>query len=475
MMNPLIVIMLIKLMTGGLIADHRWMEIARDLVVDAELRLPEPAQGRDTRAWLRRSDRTRILTLQTSIDPFRDRLKARFRFRVDCDLMGGTPVASTAVEIRSGRWKLQVGPLRGGMGGGALVRANALNYRGAGVQSAWSGVPSGLRTGPASASSDAPLSITLRRVDGKGPSLAILQDRGTHQERNDPVIALGVLNREGCGGVILGSGAGTAAEIVLGSRKGPIRWRLSAARWCSPDRGDGASLEAVMTSGKGPVSWEIRFWSWDGSAPPMAPPVPGATKDRRRGIRLAAGMNPPGPLRGDLSVVAAGAPGQVAGPGWWREQVEVSWRSLRRAGWLLRLRRTTDLERLSWEPDRVTERRLGVARLWSGTRGKLSGSGELRAESENSRTPSIGGWLQTEFQGKGWNGFVRGTYSQPQPGLPLYWYEPGPTYIWRLRAERERDLRFTIGFSTRPEGLRCQIELTPGSEAGFLVGWRTSW
>jgi len=236
----------------------------------------------------------------------------------------------------------------------------------------------------------------------------------------------------------------------------------------------------VMASGSDKVKWEMRLWIWDGGAPPMASPVSGATRKKREGLRFAATVNPPGPLRGDISVTAAGEPGSftaagasglVTRPHWWREQFEVGRRSIRRAGWLLRLRRTTELERVSWEPDLVTEQRLAVLRIWSGTRQRSSVSGELRVESESIRSMSIGWWLQTTFNGKSWNGYLRGTYSQPQPGIPLYWFDPGPAWIWRMRTERERNLLFVIGISSRTVGLHFQLTLEPGSEAGFLVSW----
>jgi len=450
-MNPLMLILVVRLMTVGPIADYRWLEITGNLLADAELRLPEPRQGTGTRAWLRYAEGEGSLSLQTSLDPSFSLLDARCRVRIDQALTGDRPFSSSSLEIEAGRWKLLFGPLRGGMGGGLLVRANTLDYRGAGARSAWSGVPTGLRSGPVSASSNTPVSIALQRDDGRGVSLAILRERKKEREEEaESFVALGVLDREGRGGVLLASAGTAAVEIVMGRRRGKVSWRLGAAGWSSRSGEGGASLEAVMTSIGNVIRWEMRLWMWDGSVPPMASPVSGATRKKREGLRFAATMHPPGPIRGDLSVTAAGepgsvtaagTPGQVAGPFWWREQLEVSRKSIRRAGWLLRLRRTTDLERLSWEPDKVTERRLAVLRIWSGSGKKSSVSGELRAESENSDPRSIGWWLQATFRSKGWNGYLRGTYSQPQPGIPLYWFDPGPAWIWAFPPE-QRDFIF---------------------------------
>ena len=459
------------------------MEITGAILADAELRLPEPRQGTGTRSWLRCAAGEWSLSLQTSLDPSFSLLDARFRIRIDHALTGNSPFSSSSLEMDAGRWKLLIGPLRGGMGGGLLVRANTLDYWGASARSAWSGVPTGLRSGPVSSSSETPVSIALQRNDGRGVSVAIVKEHKQHiehEEKTDAMVALGILDRDGRGAVLLASAGTTALELVMGRRRGRISWRLGAAGWGSSSGADGSSIEAVMSSGSDAVRWEMRFWRWDGYAPPMASPVSGATRRKREGLRLAATIHPPGPLRGDLSVTAAGEPGAftaagvsglVMGPLWWREQLEVSWRSIRRPGWLLRLRRTFDLKRMSWDPDEVTEQRLAVLRVWSGTGTTSSVSGELRVESENSRSRSIGWWLQATFNGKVWNGYLRGTYSQPQPGVPLYWFDPGPAWIWRMRTERERNLRFIIGVSSRTAGLHFQVALDPGSEADCLVSW----
>ncbi|MFC1500710.1 hypothetical protein ACFL6T_06830, partial [Candidatus Zixiibacteriota bacterium] len=324
-----------------------------------------------------------------------------------------------------------------------------------------------------------PVSIALQRYDGRGVSLAILKER---EEGAETCVALGIRDREGRGGVLLASPGRAAAEMVTGRRHGKVSWRLGAAGWRSRSD-DGASLEAVISSGSSLIRWEMRLWMWDGTTPPMASQVSGATREKREGLRLAATIYPPGPVRGDLSVTAAGEPGsvlaagahhQVEGPLWWREQLEISRRSSHRAGWMLRLRRTAELERLRWSPDRVTVRQLSVLRLWSSTRKNPIISGEMRAEGRNSHTRSIGWWLQAGLTGRGWNGYLRGTYSQPQPGIPLYWFDPGPSWSWRMRTERDRNLRFIFGVSTRPEGFHCQVILKSGSEVDLLVCWRSS-
>ncbi|MFC1629150.1 hypothetical protein ACFL3H_08570 [Gemmatimonadota bacterium] len=82
-MNPLMLIMVVRLMIAGPIADHRWMEITGDLLADAELRLPEPRYGTGTRIWLRHAEGEGSLSLQTSLDPSFSLLNASCRVRVD--------------------------------------------------------------------------------------------------------------------------------------------------------------------------------------------------------------------------------------------------------------------------------------------------------------------------------------------------------------------------------------------------------
>ncbi|MFC1500795.1 hypothetical protein ACFL6T_07265, partial [Candidatus Zixiibacteriota bacterium] len=85
-MNTLMLIVVIRIMTVGPVADHRWFEITGDLLADAELSLPEPRQGSGTRALWRYTDGEGALSLQTSLHAPVRLLNASYRVRIDHDL-----------------------------------------------------------------------------------------------------------------------------------------------------------------------------------------------------------------------------------------------------------------------------------------------------------------------------------------------------------------------------------------------------
>jgi len=73
--------------------------------------------------------------------------------------------------------------------------------------------------------------------------------------------------------------------------------------------------------------------------------------------------------------------------------------------------------------------------------------------------------------GRSLTGYLRGTCSRPRPGLPLYWFEPGPGWLWRLRTDRDRVFRIVTGFRTLPEGFHLRIAFVPGEGTDLLIGW----
>ncbi|MFC1540347.1 hypothetical protein ACFL41_02510, partial [Gemmatimonadota bacterium] len=81
------------------------------------------------------------------------------------------------------------------------------------------------------------------------------------------------------------------------------------------------------------------------------------------------------------------------------------------------------------------------------------------------------GWMQIDLRGRGMIGYLRGTCSMPRPGLPLYWFEPGPGWLWRLRTDRERVFRIIVGIRTLPEGIHVRFALVPREGADLLIGW----
>jgi len=374
----------------------------------AGYRLPEQPHGPDTQLWLRTVEGGGVVTARMTLDlrslrSPRSSFQGRISLRLDRSLPTGRPVAGAALTLGAGRRELHLGPLRGGLGGGLLLRADAIYLPGAAARSAWSGVPTGLRASPVSPASERPHCIALRRTDGRGLTVAVIDDR---VDETRPVVAIGSLDRHGRGVAILTSTGTRAAEFIFGRRDGRLPWRIGGAFWRTPERErDGNALEVAAGSRveRSAVRWEVRAWRWEGGPPPLANPPSGSSRKRRGGIRAAATIRAAGPLEAHLSMTAAGSPGWIGRPGWWRDELEVGRRIAHEPGWRLKLRRTVTLERSGradeGERDRIDYRRLAVLRLWSSGRRWLT-SGEIRFESENGSRPAAGSWIQVDFRGR---------------------------------------------------------------------------
>ncbi len=453
----------------------RWQGVAERLDAEDGSHLPDQLYGPETQIWLRTVDGGGVVTARATLDVHslrspRSPFRGRIFLRVDRSLPVGPPVAGVALRLSSNHRELHLGPLRGGLGGGLLLRANTFQNLGAAAHSAWSGVPTGLRASSVSPTSETPLCFALRRTDGRGLTLAVIDDRDDGLE---PVVAIGCLDRDGRGVAVLTSTGTRAAEFIVGRRDGRLPWRIGGAYWRTPDREGGNALEVVVGTRveRGAVRWEMRAWRWEGGPPPLANPPTGSSRKRRGGLRVAATIRPPGPLEAHLSVTAAGSPDWTVRPGWWRDEFEVRRYVAHMPGWRLRLRRTVVLDRSDREPDRIEARRLAVLRLWSGTGRRWWSTGEMRIESENGSRPAAGGWIQLDHRGRGLIGYLRGTFARPRPGLPLYWFEPGPGWLWRLRTDRDRVSRIIVGIRTLPEGIHVRLALVPREKAELLIGW----
>jgi hypothetical protein len=131
------------------------------------------------------------------------------------------------------------------------------------------------------------------------------------------------------------------------------------------------------------------------------------------------------------------------------------------------------MEEQAWTDPVSEERLLLQVRLWSGSRKRIRTRGEFRLDGVDTVGDSKGIWVELDYHQRKWNAFVRGTYSQPEAGIPLYWFEPGPVHIRRVRREGERGTRVIAGFRTVPEGFHLQLVLGGAESPGFLIGWRS--
>ncbi len=470
-MSPELLLLLLQLLALGPAARFRWEESAGEVVQAIREQRLETLSSPALRGWIRKEEggvRSSI-TLTGSIKIGGSSL--RLSVRSDRVGSGDRPTFSPAASLTAGGWRMSAGPLKGGLGSGLLLRGERWMSTGAAPGSAWRGIPTGLRAGPVTDSGTAPAAYVLGKRGGRGVTLALISDpdrsRGEH-------LAAGYRVSECTGILFVGSGESGGVEVMTGMRRGGILWRLGVAGWGSSEAGPGHVIEAALSGRGDGTGWEARIWAWSGSRPLLAPPVEGATSSRRVGLRLAAALRPPGPLKVDASMEVAGPEPSRPRPGWWREQLEIMWGGYAGPGGRLRLRRTVDMEEQAWTGRVSEERLLMQVRVWSGSRESIRVRGELRLDGVDNGGTSRGVWVELDYHQRAWNAFVRGTYSLPEGGIPLYWFEPGPVQVWRVRREGKRGARIIAGLRTIPQGLYLHVVLGEDVQPGFLIGWRST-
>jgi hypothetical protein len=469
-MSPGLYLLMIKLLVCGPVADLYWLVNVEETVQAIRSREPlmPGRSGFHGRWWVDegRNRATFHAAAGSSTSRRGYRVQLRVERREDRELLG----ASLAVELGMGRWRLLAGPARGGMGVGLLVGERAWNTTGAEVRSAWTGVPSRLRVGPVSEAYPRPQVIALQYGGRRQAVLAVMQERGSA-----PYLVSQWHPSETLRAVLVRSNGFMGAEAAAGRREGEVHWRISAASWKFKDAGDGSSVEAAASSRSREASCEVRLWSWQGLRSPLAPPPAGAVDDRRVGGRLAVEMRPV--ARMGVAVALETAVDSFDEPRslWRRSQLLVTIGSTSEAGIRLRIQKTEQTTSEPWVEQRRDWRWLMDLRLRSGSSGRVRWHGGLRRQAERARGASNGIWLQAEQRGRVWRGYLRGTLSLPVPGIPLYWFEPGPAYGWNLHMESGRRVRFLIGALNAAIGWHMQLIADSSGSVGFKAAWRYNW
>lgn len=464
--SPELLFYLLKLLVCGPIAESYWEACADETLLAIQAREPIllGESGVRGRWWVEEGTNRVVLHLNACGGV--NRWGYRAQFRIDRREDRSQPAPGSALELAMGRWRIRAGPTRGGLGAGLLVGERVLAAAGAEVRSAWTGVPTKLRVGPVSKEYPRPRALALQYEGRQQVTVALLEEIGSL-----PFLVAEWRPTETVRAVLLHSRETFGAEAVVGSRDGIVLWRLCAAGWRGENTGRGYSVEAVVSSRSRQACWEARLWSWIGDRPPLASPLPGATNDRRIGGRLAVELEPVRRLRAAASLETAIDRGSSQRPWWWRGQILLSRGSITDAGFHLRWRRTVQTVLESWIPHRQDERRLVEMKLRSRSSGRVRWLGALRRESGPGGSASRGIWLQAEHTNPKLRVYIRGTFSLPVAGLPLYWFEPGPIYGWHLRVERQCGIRLLLGASSRPEGWHLQIIAGDRGLAGFKIAW----
>lgn len=469
-MSPVLFLFLIRSLALGAAVEYRWQQNSYEMLASIVEDEPRSGSTPGVRALWRLGKGKNRITVNMASEGRLEWLGYRFLLRAERTELFETPRINPAFEVTCGKWLMSAGAIRGGLCGGLLLSEGIWVSAGAAVRHAWAGVPYGMRIGPVSGSVERPVAFSLRWL-GKTEIAASVVKKG---ERDKFGIVEWNISR-GFGTLLLISRDLRGAELLLGRRGKTLQWRFSAAGWSREGATPSYAVEVVFSGRSREMALETRLWSWRGERSPLAPPLFGITEARRDGIRFSAELRPPFPLRAAASVETAGRIGHALEGWWWRGEMELSGHSSKGAGWKLRFRDTGTMERENWNPRDIDLKRLLRLEVWSRLVGKIRCKGGLRTEEKGSGGRSDGYWLQMEYSYRTWNGYLRGTFSYPEPGIPLYWYEPGPIYCWNLRTDRARAVRWLIGARESPEGWHLQVIINDLKPAGFVAGWRSTW
>ncbi len=468
--------LLLRLLFSAPVCDALWEARVAALLEETGLGVEETSalRGADLRIDVSSGGTTARLDLGAGVD--RPGLAIGWR-----GLFGrandGAISMSSAVTVQAGGWEFGCGPARGGLGTGLMCDLRWRLRPGARVRSAWSGLPHGLTAVPIPPAAGITRLISLRRCDGRGPSLAWVREPGrpgawlVSWERTAASRALLLLAPDRSG-----------AEFALGRRRDGLALRISGAGWTGrgwrdgserhEEAGGGAAAEIVASLRSRAAAWEASLWGWWGESPPLARPVGSATRERRQGVRGCVELRPPIALQAVLACeVARGGEG-VGGLWWWRSEGTLLQGRPAGAGASLTFRSTTEREDRLWTGT-LTE---STATLDLRLRGRSDGRVRWRVGGRRSLAgggaPALGAWLQIDFTGAAWNGYLRGSYSLPEPGVPLFWYEPAPVPGKNLRRAGEPGPSLVIGCGHASGRVGLRLLFDEGGRSGLLLRLR---
>jgi len=366
-----------------------------------------------------------------------------------------------------GRWQIGFGSGRGGLGAGLLCDFRWRMQPGARVRRAWNGLPGGLRPAALSPADPRPRVLTLAGGRGGKTVFALVDEAG-----RAPRLLAGFEPGSTTRAVVLLAGDSRAVELSCGRAGDEFAWRLSGGIW-----NGGGSGELLFSRCRDRIAWDVACWGWTGSRPPLAPPVGMASGDRRGGIRACLELHPADPLRLAWYSESAFGPGaRFGGYRWWRSHSRVSIRPDRGPEWNLSYRNTRTREDLLWrQPGRTASRVTDLQ-----VKGKPGGTwrwrfGFRRSEDEQgsgSGGASTGSWFQLEWAGKGWNGYLRGSYALPENGPGIWWYEPAPFPGRNLRRAAARGAALILGVNGSGGRFRTRLLIDETGTGTFLVRFR---
>lgn len=346
-----------------------------------------------------------------------------------------------------------------------MVGERLWNSSGAGVKSAWTGIPTRLRVGPTYAGYPRPQTVSLSLAGRPWVTLSFIRKEAGID------FLLAELRPSGMArAVFLRSEDQRGFEASIGSRSDAVEWRVSGAVWNTVSEGDGGSAELLVSSRGSTASWGLRLWSWQGGKPPLAPPPRGAAAGRRFGGRMSIEVKPLDNVRLAASLESAFNRGRNPESLWWRSQFQLFCGRAASAGLQLRLKKTDELEAMPWLNWSSHGRSLVDIKVRSATGRRIRWYGGFRMQGEGSDSSSNGIWVKAESVDRKWTRYVRATFSRPSVDLPLYWYEPGPAYGWNLRYETRRGIRLLLGLHNG-EGSHIQLIAQSGRLSGLKASW----
>ena len=342
-MNSLLILLMLQALAAGPLADCCWLVSTEGIVemIESGEPLITGSSGLRARYSIEQGRKRFVLNAGYSGNAW----MAGYNFQVRVERMDylQKPGISGAFEFGVGSWRLSLGPVRGGMGAGLMVGERLWNSSGAGVKSAWTGIPTRLRVGPTSAGYPRPQAVSLSLAGRPWVTLSLIR-----KEAGIDFLLVELRPSGMARAVLLHSEDQSGFEASIGSRGGVVEWRVSGAVWNAVQGGDGGSAEFLVSSRGSVASWGLRLWSWQGEKPPLAPPPRSAAAGRRFGGRMSIEAKPLDNVRLAASLESAFNREKNPGSLWWRSQFQLLCGRAASTGLQLRLQKTDELEAIPW-------------------------------------------------------------------------------------------------------------------------------